>query len=197
MMLSDDMFWNVLRDSCFDNSNLPLVAGEIDSYEFWPKWDPTRTTNSNYVEPDLFIRFQQFDLIIEAKYSDYGGQYQQQWKNEITAYNNEYKEDKRKVYFVAVGGNADKTNEELKSKEITINKCTWNSILIQVSRLNSELQNLRMHSHQLSATLRILELVTLAFNIHGVYNIHWFDEIKKTKTTISPDSIQTLKSFFK
>lgn len=64
LMLPDELFWKILRRACFNNDNLPLVAGKIESYEFWPHWDPTKTTNTNLVEPDLFIRFQLFDVII-------------------------------------------------------------------------------------------------------------------------------------
>jgi hypothetical protein len=196
MMLPDDMFWSILRSACYDNSNLPKVSGMIESFEFWPKWDPTGTNNNTYVEPDLFIQFQQFDLIIEAKYNDFGGQHQQQWTNEIKAYCNEYEQDKP-VYFIAVGGNAVKNNDRIDAKNTTINKCTWLSVLMQITRLKSDLESVRLQNCNHSVILRILNLITLAFNIHGVYDIHWFNEIATPRTIISTDSITTLKSFFR
>lgn len=198
LMLPDELFWKILRRACFNNDNLPLVAGKIESYEFWPHWDPTKTTNSNLVEPDLFIRFQLFDVIIEAKYSDGGGQYFQQWKNEIQAYNNEYGDENKLVYFVAVGGNADKHTESVKlTRDVTVNKCTWLSLLIQVAQYREELCGLSFRTDENSSLLRILELIELGFNIHRVYNIHWFNELERATSFISPESISTLKTFFR
>lgn len=197
LMLPDELFWGVLRAACFDNHNLPLVSGHIDDYEFWPHWDPTGTTNTNLVEPDVFIRFQMFDVIIEAKYNDHSGQYSQQWVNEIIAYQNEYGSEKP-LYFIAVGGNAEKASESVPLlKNVIANKCTWLSLLIQATKLRTDYETLPMKTNIQSSTLRLLNLIELAFNIHGVYNIRWFDEIRTSKPSISPASIMTLKTFFK
>lgn len=197
LMLLDELFWSILRSACFDNDNLPLVAGQIEDYQFWPHWDAANTRNSTLVEPDVFIRFQSFDLIIETKYSDNSGQYSQQWENEIIAYTNEYENDKP-VYFIAVGGNAEKSSETVSLSGCTIvNKCTWLSILIQITKLRDEYEVMPMMFGNLPSVLRILNLIELAFNIHGVYNIHWFDGIKTDKPLITPDSITTLKTYFK
>lgn len=156
------------------------------------------TTNSNLVEPDLFIRFQLFDVIIEAKYSDVGGQYFQQWQNEIQAYNNEYADENRDVYFIAVGGNADKHTESVKlAKRIAVNKCTWLSLLIQVSQYRDELNGLSFKTSENSSLMRLLDLIELGFNIHGVYNIHWFNELERATPCISDESISTLKTYFR
>ncbi|MCM1033745.1 MAG: hypothetical protein NC405_08340 [Odoribacter sp.] len=198
LMLPDELFWKILRQACFDNDNLPFVAGKIESYDFWPHWNPTKTTNSNLVEPDLFIRFQLFDVIIEAKYSEDGGQYFQQWKNEIQAYYNEYDDDNKEVYFIAVGGNADKQTESVElAKNIAVNKCTWLSLLIQVAKYKEELGRMSFRTDECSSLLRILDLTELGFNIHGVYNIHWFNELERTSPYIFTESISTLKTFFR
>ena len=197
LMLPDELFWEVVRAACFDNDNLPLVAGRIEDYKFWPHWDPTGTTNNTFVEPDVFIRFQLFNLIIEAKYGERSGQYSQQWENEIIAYRNEYGSDKP-VYFLAVGGNAEKTSERVSvEKDIMVHKCTWLSLLIQITKLRDEYTALSIIGNNQSSLIRLLNLIELAFNIHGVYNIRWFDDIKTSKPLISPDSILTLKTYFK
>lgn len=197
LMLPDELFWDLLRSACFDNDNMPIVAGKIEDYEFWPHWDPAGTSNSTLVEPDVFIRFQSFDLIIEAKYSDRSGQYLQQWENEIIAYRNEYGNDKP-VYFMAVGGNAEKASERVPlEKDVVANKCTWLSLLIRVTKLRDQYEALPMSCNSQSALVRLLNLIELAFYIHGVYNTHWFDEIGTEKPLISTDSIMTLKTYFK
>lgn len=197
LMLPDELFWSLLRTACFDNDNLPLVAGQIEEYEFWPHWDSTGTGNSTFVEPDVFIRFQALDVIIEAKYDDYGGQYIQQWEKEIIAYRNVYDYDKP-VYFIAVGGNAEKATEAVSvSKNVYVNKCTWLSLLIQITKLRDEYDRLSMKTNGLSSVIRLLGLIEVAFNVHDVYNIRWFDEISTAKSLISSDSIMTLKTYFK
>lgn len=197
LMLPDELFWSVLSEAYFDNENLPLVAGQIEDSEFWPHWDSTGTRNSTLVEPDVFIRFQALDVIIEAKYRDNGGQYSQQWEKEIIAYRNEYGDDKP-VYFIAVGGNAEKATEAVSvAKDVYVNKCTWLSLLIQITKLRDEYERLPMITNGLSSVIRLLNLIELGFNVHGVYNIRWFDEIATSKPLISPDSIMTFKTYFK
>lgn len=197
LMLPDEVVWHIIRNACFDNSNLPDFSGHIESCQFWPHWDPTNTTNTNFVEPDVFIRFQGFDLIIEAKYGEVGGQYHQQWKNEIIAYRNEYGKNKN-VHFIAVGGNADKNNDSINlNKGITINKCSWLSLLIQVTKFKEDFLAATFKSTYNSYIQRQLDLIELAFNLNGVYNIKWFDDLRKSKPQISSNSIITLKQFFR
>lgn len=197
LMLPDDLFWGVLRAACLDNENLPNVSGHIEDYQFWPHWDPSGTANNTFVEPDVFIRFQLFDVIIEAKYGERIGQYSQQWENEIIAYRNEYGDDKP-VYFLAVGGNTEKTSVKvLLNEEVKVNKCTWLSLLIEITKFRDGYAGLPKIGSNHSSVIRLLNLIELAFNIHGVYNIHWFDDIMTLKPLISPTSIETLKTYFK
>lgn len=198
LMLPDELFWGVIRRACFDNDNLPVVAGQIECYQFWPHWDHSGTINSVFVEPDIYIQFQTLDLIIEAKKDgNSNGQYYQQWEKEIRAYHNKSINEKP-VYFIAVGGNADKAAASVTvGKNVIVNKCTWLSLLIQITRLRDEYDSLSMISNSHSALIRLLNLIELAFNVHGVYNIRWFDEIATTKPLISPDSIMTFKTYFK
>ena len=196
LMLPDDLFWGVLRNACLDNENLPKVAGLIEDYQFWPHWDPTGTTNNAFVEPDVFIRFQLCDVIIEAKYGERSGQYSKQWENEIIAYRNEYG-DEKPVYFLAVGGNTEKASEKVPlNEEIKATKCTWLSLLIEITKLRDSYAELPTIGINHSSVIRLLNLIELAFNIQGVYNIHWFEDLKTSKPLISPDSVQTLKSYF-
>ncbi len=62
---------------CFAD-NLKKVAENIEDYQFWPHCTPTGTTNNTFVEPDVFIRFQLFNVIIEAKYGERSCQYSKQ-----------------------------------------------------------------------------------------------------------------------
>ena len=62
------------------------------------------TSNVNRVVPDLFIRFSEFDLIVEAKRWDSFQQNSNQWQNQITADANEYGNDQVPVCLIALGG---------------------------------------------------------------------------------------------
>ena len=73
--LPTSIFWQILLNASDENdaegNMLPtLSAGEdILDFEFWPYW-----TLEDKVEPDVFIRFANFDLIIELKVHDYNPQ---------------------------------------------------------------------------------------------------------------------------
>ncbi len=193
LMLPDELFWNILRESCFDKTNLPETAGVIKEYKFWPHWSPIGTANANYIEPDVFIRFENFDLIIEAKYKEQEGQNPWQWKDQITAYHNEFSKEKSLCY-IALGGNADKSSD--KEDEVIINKCSWLSILMTVIKFRQLYINQHSDiSH--SNLIRIFNLIELAFKINKVYPVQWLDEIRKNYQPLDSNSISTIKTFFK
>lgn len=198
MLLPDNVFWNILKSSCFYNYRMLNNSGKIVSYNFWPHWDNTGTDNHTYVEPDLFIRFEEFDVIIEAKYGDYGGQYLKQWNQELTAYDNEYGKEEKPVIFIAVGGNMSMDVEEIKirGRIFQIFKCNWLSLLIAANKYKGELKKISVPDMNISATLRLLDNIILAFNINGVYNIDWFNSMANEKNIINSSSINNIKKYF-
>ena len=201
MLLPDNVFWHILKSSCFYNERMLTNSGRLLSYGFWAHWahrNNTGTGNNTYVEPDLFIRFEEFDVIIEAKYGDYGGQYIKQWTQELTAYDNEYGKEKKPVIFIAVGGNMSMDIEEIKvrSRKHLIFKCNWLSLLIATNKYRSELKRISVPDMNTSATLRLLDNIILAFNINGVYNIDRFNTMATEKNIINSFSIDNLKKYF-
>ena len=197
LLLPDNVFWYLLRQSCFSNDSMPINCGRLLSFNFWPHWDRTGTDNANYVEPDLFIRFDLFDVIIEAKYGDVGGQNPRQWQQEISAYHNEYGDDKPYL-FIAVGGNQTIVAETIlvRGCEVHIYKCNWLSILMSVNKYHRELESLSVPDMSISATKRLLENISLAFNINGVYNIGWFNTMARPVPVLSASSIRDLNNSF-
>jgi hypothetical protein len=125
--LPDDECWNIIRDSCYDNE-LPENPGKIEFYEFWPHWPPDKN-HQRYVEPDLFIRYENFDLIIEAKRYDDNQQYHEQWKSEYISYRKKYGKDKKNVALIAVGGIYALNISSEKPGKIIIQKCRWRGLL--------------------------------------------------------------------
>lgn len=198
MLLPDNVFWYVLKQSCFNNNTLPINSGRLLSYAFWPHWDGKGTGNTNYVEPDLFLEFEEFDVIIEAKYGDTGGQGEGQWRDEIIAYHNEFGEEKPFV-FIAVGGNMNVLEESIKVRKdlVNIHKCNWLSILMAVNKYEKELDNISAPDMNYSSTKRLLDNIILAFNINGVYNIDWFNTMARKTPIINTSSIENLQALYK
>ena len=94
-------------------------------------WNSEHTTNSNRVEPDVFFRFKELDVIIEAKRYDDHQQSSSQWENEVQGYLNEYKDDNKDVILIALGGINTEAVEwiEKEKKIIYVCKCRWTDIL--------------------------------------------------------------------
>lgn len=183
--LPADLFWHLLRSATSDNESLPQTVGELSSVEYWPKWsaEGCDITNRQNVEPDVFIRFQEFDLILEIKKDDnYYGQSVTQWKNEICSYLNEHEDEKKKICLIALGGNDKLYHEVVKNvrkRDVTIYKCRWSSLLEKVNEhLRSLLKLHYIDSHSMQ-TIRILRDVISAFNIFDDYVMEEFDSFPK------------------
>lgn len=76
-LLPEQLYWEILRKAVRatpqnTEQEMPTQVGHLLHYSFWPKWNPENTQNVNYVEPDVFIRFSEFDVIIEAKLYEEG-----------------------------------------------------------------------------------------------------------------------------
>ena len=121
-----------------------------------------------------------------------------QWQQEITSYHNEHGYDKPFV-FIAVGGNQSILAETIPVKDemVQIFKCNWLSILMNVNKYQKELEGISAPDMTVSATLRLLENIILAFNINGVYNIDWFNTLAHSTPIISENSIENLNKLFK
>ena len=166
VLLPDNVFYSVIHKSIRTFKNeIPKEAGTLESFEFWPKWNPENTINSNYVEPDVFIRFKNFDLIIEAKYNDISGQYKEEWEREVVAYKNEYSNERKDVYLLAVGGNSNFNLETIKSCKIL--KCNWTDILKYVIETRDSYEN-NVCNKENSSLIRIFDLIIKGFHIMGV-----------------------------
>ena len=175
MLLPDCVFWGILKAAAANKGILPEDAGLMfDNFEFWPKWDPNSvydTGNSNYVEPDVFFRFENVDVIVEAKYSDNCGQYRGEWEREFMAYLNKYEDDSKKVVLLAVGGNPTFEREpELKVEKhkCPIVKYSWISLLHAVLAFEKrELSNIENEVQ--SSMKRIIRNIEQGFQNIGIH----------------------------
>jgi hypothetical protein len=145
--LPAELFWQILRNAC--GRKLPGSAGE-PKCEFWPKWEAAGTTNSSYIEPDVFIRFPDFDLIVEAKRWDGNMHDIAQWKRELSGYANEYGHERHAVRMIALGNDNRLEDVQLSHKwvqeaepgkkaeifkiDCPVYMCRWGGVLAECRR---------------------------------------------------------------
>jgi hypothetical protein len=190
-----EVFWKILRQACYTKS-LPENPGKLLLFHAWPKWNPDGTGNNNYVEPDVFMRFDSFDLIIEAKRGDNDMQNPRQWQRELIAYTNEYGKEKQKASMIALGGINSENDEKLtyQSFECIVHKCRWNTLLLECQRLKREYEEKHKSNpkSRASADVRILDDLIAFFATHGFVALRWFAgfDFKPSLLDASVDSDQ-------
>ena len=167
LLLPDNIFWSILRKSTRTfKQELPEEIGYLEKFEFWPKWNPNNTSNSTYVEPDLIIRFNKLDIIVEAKFQDGDGQYKEEWEREIQAYKNEYLNDQKDFILLAIGGNSNYKEEIIDSCKIL--KTNWSDLLDYVIK-TKKIYEKDVSTYANASLKRIFDLTLEGFNIMGEY----------------------------
>ena len=180
--LPADLFWHIIKKSVVKD-NLPTISGPIQEISFWDKWSAEGTSNTIFVEPDVFIRFKEFDLIVEAKRYDENQQYYTQLKNEVLAYSNEYGEDEKELHLIQLGGVDIKSEEDFikpfsgkDSVAVKTTKITWTGILNVVSEIKDKMEKENFPGQEHHSL--ILNDVIEALAIHGFFKKNWLAEIK-------------------
>ena len=184
--LPPQIMWNLLRQSCGNNSSLIEKSGALQDIKFWAKWsaEGDEISNSSYVEPDVFCEFDEFNLIIEAKKDDNSGQYEQQWKNEISAYLNKYPDDEKNLIFIAFGGNKTLKTRMLsvKGQEYLIFSASWQNLLNAINKYKKKCYGIEK---------RLLSDIVLAFEKHNFFCLEWLETLSNKKC-ISQNSINII-----
>ncbi|AZJ36618.1 hypothetical protein [Tenacibaculum singaporense] len=181
-------FWTILKDSLLLDT-LPKFSGEIQEIVFWPKWSAENTYNSKFVEPDVFIRFSEFDLIVEAKRYDANQQYNGQLENEVIGYFNEYEEDAKDLYLLQVGGlqeNCTKDSIYMQSKKIAQSKTNWSRLLLVITNLHNKIINQQLPDQ--SPLIFLFNDLINAFAMHGFHQKKWLIDCDTYK--INSNAIQ-------
>lgn len=165
-----ELFWTILKNACYES--LTDSNPKIQEFEFWAKWSADNTSNARYVEPDLFIRTADFDLIIEAKRWDEKLQELKQWQDQIQAYQNEYFEvdiSSKKLLYIALGGLNHENTEQITVGTLTVDivKCRWQGILTEVHKLLHKFLPLKGELSHVDAIINILTDIKEALNHHG------------------------------
>ncbi|MDN3680084.1 hypothetical protein QWZ04_07045 [Vibrio tapetis subsp. quintayensis] len=120
--LSDDVQTQILA-SCFSLSPDDFQAkfGAFQSIDYWPRYALTEGGESRQVEPDLVIRFELCNLIVEVKPPAGGDQYYDQWHKEIESFLQAQQECDKPLYFLAIGRIEQKQALEWASKLLNKN----------------------------------------------------------------------------
>ncbi|WP_224995947.1 hypothetical protein [Cesiribacter sp. SM1] len=176
--LPSDLLLRILNEACYSNG-LPAATSRLEGYEFWPKWNAGGTKNSRHVEPDVFIRFAEFDIIVEAKRFDNNQQSNAQWEGEVRAYLNEFYTADKPVYLLAVGGITTETEEiiKVKGRVIKVIKCRWSRLLRQVQHIQSQLEYSKGILSANDAMINILADLVTVFRLHGYATGKWLEDL--------------------
>ena len=182
--LPAEMFWRILKRSLY-RDKLPRSCGDLRSVLFWERWsskDDDDIANKEFVEPDVFIRFEKADIIVEAKRRNEKQQKEEQLVNEVRAYRNEFPQDDKPVYFLQLGGlqnTLDTANytEEGRRLDVVVCKTDWTSLLGAVVG-----ENMRLKSSDLSAStrayIRILDDIVKGLELHRYYKKDWLADFQ-------------------
>lgn len=189
--LPDDVFWLILRDSCvgFDIDDKDI--GKILSFNFWPHTDCA--FNKNYVEPDVWIETEKYDVIIEAKKGDDCGQSEYQWQNEIESIKNEQRKngtDIKPIILIALAGNNSMKVEN--TNNCKIYKASWYNLL-------NSLVNVRYKQTDNFYICRVLDDAIDMFAFQGLMKVSWFDSLLyitiKDNFIVSWKPVRIIKEF--
>lgn len=185
--LPDDTIWQLLKSSCADSQDLPNEIGEIKSFNFWERMMPDEEYNSSLVEPDVRIECEKYDIIIEAKKQDGGGQYEEQWWKEIVSYNKTLSENKKELIFIALSGNIslESTLLEIEGKGYKIFKSSWYTLLNEVDRYRGKQPEM----------IRLLNDIIVAFAAHKILCTNWLQMIEHR--SISKTSINNISNHWR
>lgn len=172
-LLPAKQFWAIIRSACYNSNGLPESVTELQHIKFWPQWK----LDDRVVEPDVFVRFKEFDLIIELKRNDGNQQDMNQWKREIDAYLR--CEDSHKDYhLIAISGRTAEQHPH-------VFQCSWSNLL---SSVENERENIQDYSH----IARILETAITAFHIHREYSYSFLETVPNVKINNHYEIFNTL-----
>jgi len=166
--LSDEIFWNILHDSCVGLKTTDF--GQILSFNFWEHTDATNTTNERLVEPDVWIETENYDVVIEAKVGDAIGQSQEQWDNEIQSIKNEQNNNNhtKHIILIALGGN--ENMQQGTALGCPVYRISWYNLMNAVANERSKQRNNGF-------VYRVLNDVLDLFARQGVMRIHWLNTL--------------------
>ncbi len=162
-------------------NNLFRDTGDLASHEFWPIWPTNVIVGRQYIEPDLFLQYQNVDVIIEAKRNDMTPHDANQIENELVAYSEQYEDvTQRKCILLAIGGGT-----ILSKQHDDVVFCKW-------SRFFEAIQNVYKNSSVTQFNKVIYTDIVNGFSLHGFYPYRWLSSLD-VDNSIDLQHMQSLK----
>ena len=164
---------------------------QFQDIEFWPKFDLVEGESSCFVEPDLVLRFKEFNLIIEVKPPAGGDQYFEQWRKEIASFLQSDNKNDLPLYFLAIG-RVEKNNAKKWAKYLLsdnderlkmVSALKWQAVTDSIVKLRHPISN-STQDEKLdivsSQDIRILDDIIAALHLYGLKtaNFKWKHLIK-------------------
>jgi hypothetical protein len=168
-LLPNELFWRIVNESIYHHNPFN-GAYMINEYSFWPRW---KNREQETVEPDLFIRTMDFDLIIEAKRGDDDQQREEQWVRELSAYFDEIEAQiqpqTRTVHLLAVGGIKRERPQPIiiGNYKVHIYTMRWTILLNTILRIRKKLNSNKGLLSSIDSCILILNDIVDYFSIHG------------------------------
>lgn len=102
--LSESLQFQLL-EFCFKDRVIPFadLFGAFITIDYWPRYTFEEKGHTRQVEPDLIIRFEKANLIVEVKPPAGGDQYFTQWRREVGSFLQSEEGESRPLYFLAIG----------------------------------------------------------------------------------------------
>ncbi|MFS1880227.1 hypothetical protein [Vibrio splendidus] len=198
--LSDDVQTQILA-SCFSLSpdDFQVKFGAFQSIDYWPRYALTEDGESRQVEPDLVIRFELCNLIVEVKPPAGGDQYYEQWQREVASFIQSDEHNDLPLYFLAIGrietGNATQWAELLHERYDclkTVSATKWQAVTDNLVKLiegdGISPTDRRVLTDMLEA-LALYGLKTNSFEWHDLI-CHGFNALSFQHSLLSDHSIK-------
>lgn len=192
--LPSELFWNILKRAVYYDK-LPRYSGELLEIFFWQKWnvrDSALNQNVRFVEPDVFLRYEEFDLVVEAKRHDEKQQSDMQHKEQMSAYFYNYFEDNKQLYYLQMGGLRDKSDvsdylpppliidgDREVLKKVVILKTDWSELLNSIITEESILKSVSYSDF--NSYRRILIDLIKGFELFQFYSPKWLKDLKERR----------------
>ena len=181
--LPDEVFWKILRSSCVGFPEMDF--GKILSFNFWSHNDATNTNNSLFVEPDVWIETEKYDVIIEAKVCEEYGNYMQsevQWNDEIISLRNEQEKMgySKPIIMIALGGNDNMMPDS--AMDCPVYKASWYNLMNAVV-------NEQTTQNDKGWVCRILDDIIEMLARQGVIKVEWLKTLPEKRYTVKEHSL--------
>lgn len=191
--LSTSTFWGILRRATYGDT-LPTVVGELLSYSFWPRWRLGEDESYGIVEPDVFLRFELLDLVIEAKRYDDRQQSSVQWEREAAAYQHEFAHEERPMILLAVGGLHETLPWRLEDGTV-VAKTRWARILNVINSVRSEISTVDAYIKESAPVRRVLTDTVDALNLHGFWQVQWLADTQYSIRNYSVARLELMETY--